>query len=78
MYKSIKVILSQVRNLNQALTLETQNKRFYVKHDPRNNPLPHKSVCGNQEPNEGNRIEFLLAYFYDVLNGNSIFEGIST
>jgi len=26
-------------------------------------------VCGIQEQNEGNRIKFLLAYFYDVLNG---------
>jgi hypothetical protein len=33
MYKPIKVILSQARNLNQGLTLETQNKRFYVKYD---------------------------------------------
>ena len=26
-------------------------------------------VCGIHVLNEGNRIEFLLAYFYDVLNG---------
>jgi hypothetical protein len=35
--------------------------RLIVNHDYCNIPLPPEQVCGIQEQNEGNRIEFLLA-----------------
>ncbi len=48
------------------------NLRLNVKYDFCNTPLPPESVYGSHVLNEGNRIEFLLAYICFVLNGSSI------
>ncbi len=44
-------------------------QHFYVKHDSYNTLLLPESVYGSQVLNEGNRNEFLLAYFQMLLNG---------
>jgi len=38
-------------------------QRLNVKYESYNTPLQPESVCGIHVLNEGNRIEFLLAYF---------------
>jgi len=50
-------------------TSKIVKQRFYVTYDFCKNPCLPASVCGIHVLNEGKRIEFLRAYFYDVLNG---------
>ena len=49
--------------------LKIVKQRFYVSYDSCNILLPPESVYGIHVLNECNRIEFLRAYFCDVLNG---------
>ena len=65
----VRGVFEDMLKLDSMYCSPTVMPRLIAKYDSYNISLPPEQVQGIHVLNEGNRIEFLLASFYRVLNG---------